>query len=186
MSDDTFTANVNKVGKRLFFFAAPMYDEFSQAEVLVGMAEFVAIAGGGRPVAGHHQGRPRCCHQRSGSCRTRVFRDDECPGEAGRQTSTRFIASRRLGMTTRPGPRRHWRSYGTDPLPTGTEALDAPGLPVVVPADRVRPLRQGADGQRGARQMGGTGHCATSSPACAMTAAAGLQPRRNCSPASRA
>jgi hypothetical protein len=39
MSDDTFTANVNEVGKRFFFFAAPMYDEFSQTEVLVGMAE---------------------------------------------------------------------------------------------------------------------------------------------------
>ena len=31
---------------------------------------FVAIAGRGRPVAGHHQGRPRCRHQRSGSYRT--------------------------------------------------------------------------------------------------------------------
>ena len=39
MSDDTFTANVNEVGKRLVFFAAPMYDEFSQAEMLIGMAE---------------------------------------------------------------------------------------------------------------------------------------------------
>jgi hypothetical protein len=29
-------------------------------------------------------------------------------------------------MTARPIPRRHWRSYGTDPLPTGTEALDEP------------------------------------------------------------
>ncbi|MEA2807888.1 MAG: hypothetical protein QOJ17_2029, partial [Rhodospirillaceae bacterium] len=87
---------------------------------------FVAIAGRGRPVAGHHQGRPRCRHQRSSSCRTRVFRDDECPGESGRQTSTRFIVSRRLGMTARPIPRRHRRSYGTDPLQTGTEALDEP------------------------------------------------------------
>ena len=29
-------------------------------------------------------------------------------------------------MTTRPIPKRHWRSYGTDPLPTGAEALDEP------------------------------------------------------------
>jgi hypothetical protein len=29
-------------------------------------------------------------------------------------------------MTARTPPRRHWRSYGTDPLPTGPEALDEP------------------------------------------------------------
>jgi hypothetical protein len=29
-------------------------------------------------------------------------------------------------MTARAVPRRHWRSYGTDPLPTGGEALDEP------------------------------------------------------------
>jgi len=29
-------------------------------------------------------------------------------------------------MTTRRAPRRHWFSYGTDPLPTRTEALDEP------------------------------------------------------------
>jgi hypothetical protein len=29
-------------------------------------------------------------------------------------------------MTARPIPRRYWRSYGTDPLPTGEEALDEP------------------------------------------------------------
>ena len=29
-------------------------------------------------------------------------------------------------MTARPIPTRHWRSYGTDPLPTGREALDEP------------------------------------------------------------
>jgi hypothetical protein len=27
-------------------------------------------------------------------------------------------------MTTRPVPKRHWRSYGTEPLPIGREALD--------------------------------------------------------------
>jgi hypothetical protein len=26
----------------------------------------------------------------------------------------------------RPSPKRHWRSYGTEPLPSGREALDAP------------------------------------------------------------
>src|SRR5689334_7443679 len=29
-------------------------------------------------------------------------------------------------MTARPVPRRHWRSYGHDPLPTPTEALNEP------------------------------------------------------------
>ena len=29
-------------------------------------------------------------------------------------------------MTARPVPARHWRSYGTDPLPTAAEALDQP------------------------------------------------------------
>jgi hypothetical protein len=29
-------------------------------------------------------------------------------------------------MTVTPVPARHWRSYGTDPLPTGREALEEP------------------------------------------------------------
>ena len=29
-------------------------------------------------------------------------------------------------MTVRPPPERHWRSYGTEPLPTATEALGQP------------------------------------------------------------
>ena len=29
-------------------------------------------------------------------------------------------------MPARPIPQRHWRSYGTDPLPTGAEALGEP------------------------------------------------------------
>jgi hypothetical protein len=29
-------------------------------------------------------------------------------------------------MPARPVPRRHWRSYGDAPLPTGAEALDEP------------------------------------------------------------
>jgi hypothetical protein len=27
-------------------------------------------------------------------------------------------------MSAKPVPRRHWRSYGSDPLPSGAEALD--------------------------------------------------------------
>jgi hypothetical protein len=29
-------------------------------------------------------------------------------------------------MTTRPIPKRHWRGYGNDPLPTGADALAEP------------------------------------------------------------
>jgi hypothetical protein len=29
-------------------------------------------------------------------------------------------------MTTKPVPKRHWRSYGDDPLPSAKEALDEP------------------------------------------------------------
>ncbi|HXA21731.1 MAG TPA: hypothetical protein VNW90_05490 [Acetobacteraceae bacterium] len=29
-------------------------------------------------------------------------------------------------MAARPVPRRHWRSYGDHPLPSGAEALDEP------------------------------------------------------------
>ncbi len=29
-------------------------------------------------------------------------------------------------MPARPVPKRHWRSYGNDPLPTGEQALDEP------------------------------------------------------------
>ena len=29
-------------------------------------------------------------------------------------------------MPPRPVPRRHWRSYGNDPLPSGEQALDEP------------------------------------------------------------
>jgi hypothetical protein len=39
-------------------------------------------------------------------------------------------------MTARPVPKRHWRSSGDAPLPTGAEALDEPfaAFPVVVHA----------------------------------------------------
>ena len=29
-------------------------------------------------------------------------------------------------MAFQPPPQRHWRSYGTDPLPTAAEAMDEP------------------------------------------------------------
>jgi len=35
-------------------------------------------------------------------------------------------ASRHEAVTARQLPKRHWRSYGDDPLPTGREALDEP------------------------------------------------------------
>jgi len=38
----------------------------------------------------------------------------------------REMGPRSVAMTARPVPRRHWRSYGDSPLPTGAEALDEP------------------------------------------------------------
>jgi hypothetical protein len=38
-------------------------------------------------------------------------------------------------MTARSVPQRHWRSYGTEPLPTGREALEEP-VPVVIRVDQ--------------------------------------------------
>jgi hypothetical protein len=35
-------------------------------------------------------------------------------------------AGARRSMTARPVPKRHWCSYGTDPLPTGEQALAEP------------------------------------------------------------
>ena len=45
-----------------------------------------------------------------------------------------------VSMTARPIPKRHWRSYGDDPLPTGREHLRrAPcGVPVMVLAHHLR------------------------------------------------
>ena len=38
------------------------------------------------------------------------------------------VGDRRRGvpMTIRPVPKRHWRSYGNEPLPSGAEALAQP------------------------------------------------------------
>ena len=53
----------------------------------------------------------RAGHQRRGDAADAMFRE---------------IVRRATGMTTRPIPTRHWRSYGTEPLPTGREALEEP------------------------------------------------------------
>ena len=68
----------------------------------------------------------------------------------------RAVAARRLGMTARPIPQRHWRSYGTDPLPTGSGSPGraVPGVPVVVHADHLRPVRPAADVLRDALGAG--------------------------------
>ena len=42
------------------------------------------------------------------------------------------MGPRSVAMTARPVPRRRWRSYGNDPLPTGAEALDEPLSPRAV------------------------------------------------------
>ena len=85
-------------------------------------------------------------------------------------------------MSARPVPKRHWRSYGNDPLPSGAEALDEPfaAFPSWFLRIDLRPLRQGADGQRGA--LGAAPHAdpRPSSPRCATTAAAAGQGRRSC------
>ena len=44
---------------------------------------------------------------------------------SGRALIAEQTAARRL-MPARPIPRRHWRSYGALPLPSGQEALDEP------------------------------------------------------------
>ena len=50
----------------------------------------------------------------------------EPPRRCSRCALARAGAPRARGMTGRPVPRRHWRSYGTEPLPTGSEAMDEP------------------------------------------------------------
>ena len=59
-----------------------------------------------------------------------ALRCGHCRRDAGRQVAIgparRAIAPGCLGMIARLVPKRHWRSYDTDPLPTGREALDEP------------------------------------------------------------
>jgi hypothetical protein len=73
-------------------------------------------------------------------------------------------------MPARKPPERYWRSYGTDPLPTGAEALDEPfrGVPVMAYT------QSGATAAKKTRRTltGGTCNCGRSSGADATTAAA--------------
>jgi hypothetical protein len=39
---------------------------------------------------------------------------------------SRQASARRVDPLTRPVPKRHWRSYGNDPLPSAAEALAEP------------------------------------------------------------
>jgi hypothetical protein len=57
-------------------------------------------------------------HKRRRRCRRCSVPRDGAPGD-------RQAGARRL-MPARPAPRRHWRIYGNDPLPSGAEALDEP------------------------------------------------------------
>ena len=92
-------------------------------------------------------------------------------------------------MTARPIPKRHWRSYGDEPLPTGREALDEPLAAFPSWFMRITCDRCGKDRMLNeAHTPAGSAPCrsATSSPGCATTAAAAGQGGRSCSPASRA
>jgi hypothetical protein len=75
-------------------------------------------------------------------------------------------------------PQRHWRSYGTEALPSGVEALDEPlaAFPswfLRIECDRCGKVQMVNEVHAG----GGIGPCAPSSPACATTAAAGSPER---------
>ena len=60
-------------------------------------------------------------HQRRGDAADALFR------EMKRQIAAAgAVTCRQEAVTARPIPKRHWRSYGDDPLPTGREALDEP------------------------------------------------------------
>ena len=50
----------------------------------------------------------------------------QAPRRCRGRALARAEAPRPRGMTGRPVPRRHWRSYGDDPLPTSREALNEP------------------------------------------------------------
>ena len=85
-----------------------------------------------------------------------------------------------------PPPKRHWRSYGTDPLPAPAEALGEPfaAFPswfLRIECDRCGKVQMVNEAHARWRDRS----LQTSSPGCATTAAAAGQGRRNCSPASR-
>ena len=80
-------------------------------------------------------------------------------------------------------PKRHWRSYGDQPLPSGAEALNEPfrAFPswfLRIECDRCGMVRMLNE----AHVTPGSGTCgyATSSPAPAMKAAAAGPRRRSC------
>ena len=91
-------------------------------------------------------------------------------------------------MTARPIPKRHWRSYGDDPLATGRDALDEPLAAFPSWFMRITCDRCGKDrmlNEVHARSASAPCRSATSSTACATTAAAKGQGGWSCSPASR-
>jgi hypothetical protein len=130
-------------------------------------------------------------------CRQHVLRLPQLPAMSllrrrprgwsdGIRTAVSQVRAADLGTPVTP-PRRHWRSYGNDPLPAAAEAMDEPlsAFPswfLRIECDRCGKVQMVNEAHAG----GGTAVCATSSPGCATTAAAGGQGRRSCSPASRA
>ena len=113
--------------------------------------------------------------------------------DAGGAPPARRCRHRTLARTGAPGrqglsvtPQRHWRSYGSDPLPSGPDALDEPlALSLMVLADhcdrcgKVRMLNETHAARAGPPIV-------RSSSGCVTTAAADVLARWSCSPASRA
>ena len=84
-------------------------------------------------------------------------------------------------MTSRPVPRRHWRSYGDHPLPTGEQALDEPLRAFPSWFLRIVCERYGKDRMIAETHMPeGEMLIRESSTGCAMTAAAVVRGRLNC------
>ena len=76
-------------------------------------------------------------------------------------------------MTTRSAARRHWRSDGTEPLPSGAEAMGEPFA--AFPRGSCASSATAAARCRWSTRRtpgGGTAACATSSPGCVTTATA--------------
>ena len=86
-------------------------------------------------------------------------------------------------MTARTIPKRHWRSYGDEPLPTGREALDEPFAPFPSWFLRIKCDRCGKDrifNEAHTRCASVPCGSATSSTGCATMAAAVGQGGRSC------
>jgi hypothetical protein len=86
-----------------------------------------------------------------------------------RETGPRAVA-----MTARPVPRRHWRSYGDDKLPTGAAALDEPFSAFPSWGSCASPATAAVRSGCSQRPMRHSATCcsATSSRRCVTTAAA--------------